>query len=55
MNLTGPVGEVSIPVLSALTVKLANYMKYKQLLHKEGQNRALTMCDINYYYILRNY
>lgn len=45
MNLTGLVGEVSIPVLSALTVKLANYMKYEQLLHKEARIEPL-LCVI---------
>lgn len=54
MNLTVPVGEVYILVLSALTDKQTNYMKYEQLLHKDDQNRAVTICDINYYYILRN-
>lgn len=45
MNLTGPVGEESTPVLSALTVKLANYMKYKQFFTKKARIEPL-LCVI---------
>lgn len=45
MNHTGPVGEVSTPVLSALTVKLANYMKYKQFFTKKARIEPL-LCVI---------